>query len=283
MIYFQDERIKLLHGHVLDELKTIPDQSIHCVVTSPPYYNLRDYEEENQIGLESTYQEYIAKMVEVFGEVRRVLRDDGCCWINIGDTYASQSGDTGVKPKDLIGIPWRFAFACQSDGWHLRQDIIWHKPNPMPESVRDRCTKAHEYVFLLTKSQRYFFDYEANRDKAVREPHPMQASADAIASKSIGPMYRGEVNTQFSDPERIWAADGMANRRSVWEIQTEPNRFAHFACMPTELARRCLLAGAPKHVCDKCGAPYEKPEMRPIMQTVKLSTNPVRRREDSLG
>ena len=149
---------RIIQGDCLEGLRTLPDASVHCCVTSPPYWGLRDYGHDGQIGLEETPEAYVARMVEVFREVRRVLRGDGTCWINLGDTFASG--------KQLVGIPWRVAFALQADGWLLRQDIIWHKPNPMPESVTDRCTKAHEYVFLLTKSERYFYD--AN---AVKEPH----------------------------------------------------------------------------------------------------------------
>jgi DNA modification methylase len=176
--------ITILQGDVREVLKTLPDESVHCVVTSPPYWGLRDYGVEGQIGLESSPSEYLTHMVDVFREVRRTLRDDGTLWVNMGDSYASgdratyRSGASdnkgqqvqddmprpktppGLKPKDLVGMPWRLAFALQADGWFLRQDIIWHKPNPMPESVRDRCTKAHEYIFLLAKFERYYYDFE---------------------------------------------------------------------------------------------------------------------------
>jgi DNA modification methylase len=189
---------RIIQGDCLEGLRTLPDASVHCCVTSPPYWGLRDYGHDGQIGLESTPEAYVARMVEVFREVRRVLRDDGTCWVNLGDSYAATTKQTGrndngqrasapaewncryeydrtkirkgrrgsLKPKDLVGIPWRVAFALQADGWWLRQDIIWHKPNPMPESVTDRCTKAHEYVFLLTKSERYFYDAEAVSEAA---------------------------------------------------------------------------------------------------------------------
>jgi site-specific DNA-methyltransferase (adenine-specific) len=186
--------IRIIHGDCRDMLKTLADASVHCCVTSPPYFGLRDYGHAGQIGLEPTPAEYVAQMVEVFREVRRVLRDDGTLWLNLGDSYAGGGGgnynttgktrangcqvtnvrnrpewleSVGAKPKDLLGIPWRVAFALQADGWYLRQDIIWHKPNPMPESVRDRCTKAHEYVFLMSKSERYYFDIEAMQEPAV--------------------------------------------------------------------------------------------------------------------
>jgi DNA modification methylase len=194
--------IDLRQGDCLDVLRTMPDRSVHCCVTSPPYFGLRDYGADGQIGLEATPDAFVAKMVEVFREVYRVLRDDGTLWLNLGDSYASTTSGTGarggsfaseraqwqgtatrkeipdgLKSKDLIGIPWRVAFALQADGWYLRSDIIWHKPNPMPESVRDRPTKAHEYLFLLSKSERYFYDADA-----VREPR-----AEPILSGQIDP------------------------------------------------------------------------------------------------
>jgi DNA modification methylase len=185
---------KILQGDAIKKLKEIESESVDCCITSPPYFGLRDYSEKNQIGLEKTPEEYIEKLVKVFREVRRVLKKDGTCWLNLGDSYsgsgkgpAGNLGKThnerhlehktggiipdGLKPKDLIGIPWRVAFALQQDGWFLRQDIIWHKPNPMPESVTDRCTKAHEYVFLLTKDKKYYYDNDA-----IREPHKTNAS-----------------------------------------------------------------------------------------------------------
>lgn len=206
-------------GDALTVLRTLPAESVHCCVTSPPYWGLRDYGVAGQLGLEATPQEYIARMVEVFGEVRRVLRKDGTLWLNIGDSYANDGkwgGETGgkhakglhgepvgrakrctgMKPKDLCGIPWRLAFALQADGWWLRQDIIWHKPNPMPESVRDRCTKAHEYVFLLAKSERYYFDAEAVAEGVTdstleRLGQPtlgQQAGSDRVPGKTNGRM-----------------------------------------------------------------------------------------------
>jgi DNA modification methylase len=209
-------------------------------------------------------------MVAVFREVKRVLREDGTLWLNLGDSYAATTkGSSGVgknatnkgtlladrswqvppglKPKDLIGIPWRVAFALQADGWYLRQDIIWHKPNPMPESVTDRCTKAHEYIFLLSKSERYYYDHEAIKEDAVKPPQRMQASAEAIKSKSSGPMARGRegFNHQFADPERLWGSDGKRNKRSVWTVATEPCKEAHFATFPQALITPCILAGCP--------------------------------------
>jgi DNA modification methylase len=252
---------RILEGDCLDVLRTLPDASVHCCVTSPPYWGLRDYGCEGQMGLEQTPEEYVDKMVEVFREVRRVLRDDGTCWVNLGDSYHGGGGGNygdskstrthkqhltnvrnrveipGLKAKDLVGIPWRVAFALQADGWWLRQDIIWHKPNPMPESVRDRCTKAHEYVFLLTKSERYFYDAEAVSEAATR--------AGGVAG---GKKYRsGEWH-----PTKQAHSDSLAgqvaatrNRRSVWTVTTKPYRGAHFAVMPPDLVKPCILAGCP--------------------------------------
>jgi len=162
--------ITILTGDCRDILKTLPDQSINTCVTSPPYFGLRDYGHSGQMGLEPTPEEFVFELVSVLREVRRVLRDDGTLWLNLGDSYAgSGKGLAGCKPKDLIGIPWMVAFALRADGWYLRQDIIWHKPNPMPESVTDRCTKAHEYIFLLSKSERYYFDHEAIKEPLAEE------------------------------------------------------------------------------------------------------------------
>jgi len=216
--------VRILTGDCRDVLKTLPDESVHCVVTSPPYWGLRDYGVAGQLGLESTPQEYVERMVAVFREVRRVLRDDGTLWLNLGDSYNAYNGNAGpssgfsagsaadtqrpklasghglrtnsLKPKDLVGIPWRVAFALQADGWYLRQDIIWAKPNPMPESVRDRCTKAHEYLFLLAKSERYYFDAEAIQEpfaesSIARLEQPgleQQAGSDRVPGKTNGPM-----------------------------------------------------------------------------------------------
>lgn len=257
---------KLLQGDCFEVLPTLEAESVHCVVTSPPYWGLRDYGADGQLGLERTPEEYVAKLVSVFREVRRVLRNDGTLWLNLGDSYASQGGpepaqskwqvngasntmsggqSRGVgklKPKDLVGIPWRVAFALQADGWWLRQDIIWAKPNPMPESVTDRCTKAHEYLFLLTKSARYWYD------------------AEAIAEPSIYPDDNRKARQRPADYERQYGENGRIrtvvnpnnartyptrNRRSVWTVATQPYSGAHFAVMPPELVKPCILAGCP--------------------------------------
>ena len=231
-------------------------------VTSPPYFGLRDYGHPGQIGLEQTPEEYIAAMVEVFRCVRDVLADDGTLWLNIGDSYASNpaSGGAqssrmtggehkrtpperkyqrpdGLKPKDLIGIPWMLAFALRADGWYLRQDIIWHKPNPMPESVRDRCTKAHEYIFLLSKSERYFFDSEAMQEPANRPEGPGNKT-HRHANQGIYVNGASQKNIAKIGPRET------RNRRSVWTVATRPYKGAHFATFPPALIEPCILAGS---------------------------------------
>ena len=290
---------RIIQGDCLEGLRTLPDSSVHCCVTSPPYWGLRDYGHDGQIGLESTPEAYVARMVEVFREVRRVLREDGTLWLNLGDSYCSQGGErkygssdgaTGrgdapgarlkevggfsdgtwdwiesnptddwatdewlqdlkrrraafLKPKDLVGIPWRVAFALQADGWWLRQDIIWHKPNPMPESVRDRCTKAHEYVFLLTKSERYYYDAEAVKEQRQTE-----------GNRYVGARYKGRDGGHGTSGSlaRYERGDGQPedtqgrNRRSVWTVTTKPYSGAHFAVMPAALVEPCIKAGCPE-------------------------------------
>jgi len=277
-------------------LKTLPSESVHCVVTSPPYWGLRDYGVGGQLGLEETPQEYVDHMVEVFREVWRVLREDGVCWLNLGDSYAGsgkgrnsngthQEGgkqgtnrgtiegtlyktvaNNGLKPKDLVGIPWRVAFALQADGWWLRSDIIWHKPNCMPESVTDRPTKAHEYVFLLTKSARYFYDAEA-----IREPI-CDASLQRINQSTFDRQTGGEkdygktgVNMNRSMRQTLEnfaesAKNGQGrNKRTVWTIPTAAYSGAHFATFPTALIEPMIAAGTSQWgCCRKCGAPFER-------------------------
>ncbi|VCY58082.1 Modification methylase DpnIIB [Pseudomonas aeruginosa] len=254
-------------GDCLDALRAMPDQSFHCCITSPPYFGLRDYGMPGQIGLEQTPAEFVSRLVEVFREVRRVLRDDGTLWLNIGDSYASTAPGTrnapqpkgskenpeqwgnfrpdlreyGIKPKDMIGIPWRLAFALQDDGWYLRQDIIWHKPNPMPESVRDRCTKAHEYVFMLSKSPRYYYDHEAVKEDAVSD-HPSGNGFKRDERES----YKNLDGTARGNDEQWTGVGGKRNRRSVWTVPTAGFKGAHFATFPPDLIRPCVLAGAPR-------------------------------------
>lgn len=246
-----------LIGDCRETLKAIPDRTVHCCVTSPPYFGLRDYGMSDQIGLEQTPQAFVAELVTVLREVRRTLRDDGTLWLNLGDSYArnpvkgtsgtpngrniEKMGYTGggglpagLKEKDLIGIPWRVAFALQDDGWYLRQDIIWHKSNPMPESVTDRCTKSHEYIFLLTKSPRYYFDHFAIKEDAVKGAAGSSFNKGKTAEHQLG---------RSSAADRV--EDGKRNRRSVWNVATRPYKGAHFATFPPELIEPCILAGCP--------------------------------------
>jgi DNA modification methylase len=289
---------EMLHGDALTLLRTrFADESVHCCVTSPPYWGLRDYGVAGQLGLEKTPELYVDKMVEVFREVRRVLKDDGTLWLNLGDSYANspkgsivttnstlggsksyqangtpamlidKSKITGLKPKDLVGIPWRVAFALQADGWYLRSDIIWSKPNPMPESVTDRPTKAHEYLFLLAKSQKYYYDAEAiaepmslSSEARLTQPNlANQKGSDRVPGKTNGNMKavgkidkkrgHGRRHAGFNDRwdamEKAEQCSGMRNKRTVWEIATQPYAQAHFATFPPKLIEPCILAGAP--------------------------------------
>ena len=255
---------KIYNIDCLKGLKQLPDNSINCCVTSPPYWGLRDYGVEGQLGLESTPEEYVAKMVEVFREVKRVLRDDGTLWLNLGDSYAgncSQASNNGragfgnarerlvnrkgegLKPKDLVGIPWMVAFALRADGWYLRSDIIWYKPNTMPESVRDRPTKAHEYIFLLTKSKRYYYDNEAIKEDAKPESEKRYRSTFHTGKKEISGQGR-PGNTSNTPGYKKWT--GKRNKRSVWTVIVKPFKEAHFATYPPDLIEPCILAGCPE-------------------------------------
>jgi len=265
-------KVKVLNGDCLEQLRALADQSMHCCITSPPYFGLRDYGHDGQIGLEPTPEEYVAKIVEVFREVRRVLRDDGTLWLNLGDSYAAsgrgggggsfQNDDVGrkvtvdnqrrapvagFKPKDLLGIPWRVAFALQTDGWYLRQDIIWHKPNPMPESVTDRCTKAHEYMFLMAKSARYYYDAEAVKEQSVDPSGSAARYAYAFSGRPAGAVVcPNDKDGQRYSPRGRREFSPTRNRRSVWTITTKPYKGAHFATFPPDLVEPCVLAGCPK-------------------------------------
>ena len=222
--------VQISVGDCIESMRDMPDCSVQCCVTSPPYWGLRDYGHEGQIGLEDTPEDYVERIVAVFREVRRVLKDDGTLWLNLGDSYADG--------KQLVGIPWRVAFALQADGWRLRQDIIWHKPNPMPESVRDRCTKAHEYLFLLTKSERYHFDV-----KAIAEPGvtgKWEAMPPIGGVKHAGHEFHGGRVYTGKRP----ASDGMRRRRSVWKVPVKPYKGSHFAVMPPKLIEPCIKAGS---------------------------------------
>jgi len=286
---------RVLIGDCIESMRTLPDKSVQMCVTSPPYYGLRDYGMDGQIGLEETPAEFIARLVEVFREVRRVLRDDGTAWVNMGDSYAARSTGNlsfrrdraalspdraplteGIKVKDMMGMPWRLAFALQDDGWYLRQDIIWHKPNPMPESVRDRCTKAHEYIFLLSKSPKYFYNQSAilepcspNTHNRLSQDVLAQIGSDranggaksngnmkAVARKSNGVGWghgtdgderaRGRIKDNDSMNSALAVMPTERNKRSVWTVPTHSFKGAHFATFPPELIRPCILAGAPR-------------------------------------
>jgi DNA modification methylase len=250
-------KLDLRIGNCLDVLKQLPDNHYHTCVTSPPYWGLRDYGTSCQLGLEDTPEEYVANLVQVFKEVKRVLRDDGTVWLNLGDSYARTGGDSstqgrhwdgrknnpntghnryakdiGLKQKDLIGIPWRVALALQEDGWYLRQDIIWHKPNPMPESVKDRCTKSHEYIFLLSKKPHYYFDSEA-----------ISEEANYKGVDGGGSTNRYEQNNFGADNRQ----HDKRNKRSVWSVCPSSYKEAHFAVFPEELITPCVLSGSPEY------------------------------------
>lgn len=278
--------VTIRHGDCREVLRTLPDESVHCCVTSPPYFGLRDYGVDGQIGLEATPDAFVIQLVSVFREVRRVLRDDGVLWLNLGDTYQNAKGQAGgvdskqparrhglrpqditipgLKPKDLIGVPWLVAFALRADGWYLRQDIIWSKPNPMPESVTDRCTKAHEYIFLLSKSQRYYYDAKAiaedmassSVERLLQPNLAEQAGSDRVPGKTNGAMkavgrLRGVLprHAAYESSDQSGLDDvgrgGMRNKRSVWTIATQPFSEAHFATFPPALIEPCILAGCP--------------------------------------
>lgn len=279
--------VRILKGDCREILRSLPDESVHCVVTSPPYWGLRDYGVAGQLGMEATYTEHVETMADLFDEVRRVLRKDGTLWLNYGDSYASSvngrsAADTKaagnddrtfrdkpfstvqgiLKPKDMCGIPWRVAFALQERGWYLRQDIIWAKPNPMPESVADRCTKAHEYVFMLTKSARYHYDADAIAEDAIYSGLANQDASGFKDPRSFNGKHKdgyrtsdkqrghGRRHAGFNDRwdqmERAEQCSGKRNKRSVWNVATKPFSEAHFATFPPELIEPCILAGCPK-------------------------------------
>ena len=255
-------------GDALELLRVMPSHSVQCCVTSPPYWGLRDYGIPGQLGAEKTPAEYIAKVVAIFAEVRRVLRDDGTCWLNLGDTFINAKGMAhgvdpkqrarrfglrpndvsipGYKRKDLAGVPWRTAFALQDDGWYLRSDIVWSKPNPMPESVTDRPTRSHEFIFLLTKGLRYFYDAVAISEPVVRGYAGSTFTKGKTAAAGLG------RTSQLPRLERE-----TRNARSVWTITPKPYIGAHFAVFPPELPSRCIKAGTSEHGrCSACGAPW---------------------------
>lgn len=256
----------------MEGLNQLPEGFVQCVVTSPPYWGLRDYGVDGQIGLENTPDEYVSKLVKIFKEVKRVLKPDGTFWLNLGDTYFGSNCGYGDyrknissvsrpniynskkkpqfgsgKPKDLAGIPWMVAFALQRDGWYLRQDIIWCKPNPMPESVKDRCTKSHEYIFLFTRNKKYFFDHKTIRELANYDGRKDTLMKGSLKYKESAIPYKKEHSLASSGHQR-WQRNVMGeylrNKRSVWTIPTKPFKGAHFATFPPDLIRPCILAGS---------------------------------------
>lgn len=282
--------MRIMVGDALALLRSLPAESVHCCVTSPPYYGLRDYGVAGQMGLEASPDEFINRLVEVFREVRRVLRADGTAWVNMGDSYAGSRGGgapsqsstlagnghvgggpklrsmtdsrrrdnepipcsdyavPGLKPKDLMGMPWALAFALRADGWWLRQDIVWSKPNPMPESVRDRCTKAHEYLFLLSKSERYYYDADAVAEPVAcgRLPGNVRPAKGQAAYEAGDDLHRTKAGLlAYADGVRESGASNARNRRSVWTVATAPFSEAHFATFPPALIEPCILAGCP--------------------------------------
>lgn len=277
----------LREGHALEQLRELDAGSVQACITSPPYYGLRDYELppslwgdgwEGCLGLEPTAEQFVAHLVEVFAEVRRVLRDDGVLWLNLGDSYASHGGERGskkgpslggtaqglrgtprghrlvrgdAKVKDLLGIPWMTAFALRADGWYLRSDVIWSKPNPMPESVLDRPTSAHEHVFLLAKSELYYYDAEA-----IKEADTGRASGNGFARAARRSLTDRSGREAGSANE--WIGGRGRNRRSVWEVATQPYPGAHFATFPPKLIEPMVLAGSAAQACSSCGAPWER-------------------------
>ncbi|RSN58835.1 site-specific DNA-methyltransferase [Amycolatopsis sp. WAC 04182] len=248
--YYRDETLTLHQGDAADVLRTLEPGSVNAVVTSPPYFGLRDYGDAGQIGHEPTVAEYVERLVSVFAEVRRVLADDGLVWLNLGDAYTAKSGPlragaTGTRPKNLIGLPWKVAFALQADGWFLRNAIVWAKPNAMPESVQDRFSNRHESVFLLTKSNRYRFNLDA-----VREPYTGDRSPSRRARKP-GPKKANSVTSVWPPPGH---EDRGHNPGDVWTLPTQPFKGAHFAPMPLRLAERCVAASVPS-----CGAHDKAP------------------------
>ncbi len=290
---------ELLQGDCTKVLATLPAASVQCCVTSPPSWGLRDYGAGGQLKLEETTEAYISNMVLVFREVWRVLRDDGTLWLNLGDSYSGVAGNArgegagdgqervksmgfgafpkrkdlegGLKHKDLAGIPWRVAFALQADGWYLRQDIIWHKPNPMPESVTDRCTKAHEYIFLLTKAGKYFYDSEAVKERGVMVAGDSAGSTQRDTQETHG---LGGGNSGINLAKQKLATElqekgySTRNKRSVWTVTTKPFKGAHFATFPPDLIEPCILAGTSENgQCPKCGKSWKR-----IMEKIGVST-----------
>lgn len=293
----------LVCGDAESTLRELPSESVHCCVTSPPYYNLRDYKVGGQVGMEATPEKYVQRLVSVFAELKRVLREDGTLWVVLGDSYAAKkSGSSGTfKPKDLMGIPWRTALALQADGWYLRQDIIWFKGNPLPESVQDRCTRSHEYIFMLSKAERYFYDAEAIKEPAVSSHSsgnkerkvavegersrinshlgssipwapggPSRSSHDSFkrsSSKRGIPQLGHRVGTHRPDRAENTYDTALRNKRDVWLVNVKPYKGAHFAVYPEALVVPCIKAGSPEAgLCPKCGKVWVR-----IVETEKFN------------
>ena len=308
---------RIIEGDLRDRLGDLEPGSVQTCVTSPPYWGLRNYDADGQLGLEPTPERYVENMVSVFREVKRVLRDDGTLWLNLGDSYAStgsadSSGNArlhewnedgaaarggsprrrregnrdvgkgraptapGLKQKDLVGIPWMVAFALRADGWYLRSDIIWAKPNPMPESVTDRPTKAHEYLFLLSKSPRYYYDADAIREENQLANTGWASTRSEITTKTSG---NGETSQGFTGTNRVGSIEAGRNKRSVWTVTTQPFPGAHFATFPPKLIEPCILAGSPPKCCGECGAPWEREVERSGQPPEPDHRNPTKRLE----
>lgn len=254
---------KIIVGNAIEVLKELPDCYVDCCITSPPYLGLRDYGVNGQIGLENSIEDYINRLTDIFREVRRVLKNDGTLWLNIGDSYVSSNSEySNCKRKDLIGAPWVLAFALRNDGWYLRQDIIWEKPNAMPESVKDRCTKSHEYIFLFSKQSKYYFDYEAIKEPAVGFNNIVPAGSkgtlrpNSRLRKGNSRTFRGggvyTKGQSFNNSAEIMREShgnnenmtGLRNKRSVWTVATQGYKEAHFATFPEKLIEPCVLAGS---------------------------------------
>jgi len=286
--YYKDKSGEIYLGDTLTVLKSLETGIVQCVITSPPYWGLRDYKVDGQYGLEKTPEEYIENMVKVFREVKRVMRDDATLWLNMGDCYSGggsgmQNGNTlasplkkngqwghikntrnpidiGLKPKDLCGIPWRLALALQADGWYLRSDIIWHKPNPLPESVTDRPTKSHEYIFLMSKKANYFYDADAVRENYSDSYRNDNRHKTGSTDKNIKNGYNDALAQNPKQIHRLFnkPLGNGRNLRDVWTIPTQSCSFAHFATFPTALVDKCLMAGTAEKTCAVCGWGWER-------------------------
>ena len=254
---------KIITGNAIEVLKELPNCSVDCCITSPPYLGLRNYGVSGQLGLENSVEAYINRLTDIFREVRRVLKNDGTLWLNIGDSYVSSNSEySNCKRKDLIGVPWLLAFALRNDGWYLRQDIIWEKPNAMPESVKDRCTKSHEYIFLFSKQSKYYFDYEAIKEpvvgfnnispagsKGILTPNSRLRKGNSRTFRGGGAYTKGQSFNNSAEITRESHGNsenitGLRNKRSVWTVATQGYKEAHFATFPEKLIEPCVIAGS---------------------------------------